>query len=246
MEMRRWSGLAILLLFCTLLTGCLYPQERRQEWDKLDQHLARVQAAVDTYLKQQKMLPYKYSQDDVKYSTHYQVDFMQIQGYLGDIPPSAFEKGGYFIYVMTNVDTKPLVRLFDLRTHDAVDKVQLAVNAFKAKKGKYPRGEAVSPGFYKVDLEQLNLDSVQVPSPYSPDTMLDLIMDEQGRVYLDYRSEVMKKWQQAKEKPSLEEDLRVWLAQDSYFVPGYSPVMKMNKNMPELIVPSEGTEKKSP
>ncbi|MFC7442140.1 hypothetical protein [Laceyella putida] len=245
--MRRWgSYMAILLLLCTVITGCLYPQEKRQEWDKLDQHLARVQAAVDTYLKQQKMLPYKYSQDDIKWSTRYQVDFMQIQGYLGEIPPSAFEKGGYFIYVMTDVETKPLVRLFDLRIHDAVDKVQMSVNAYKAKEGKYPLGETVAPHFYKVDMEKLDLSDVHVVSPYSPDTMLDLIMDDRGRVYVDYRSEVMKKWQYAKEKPSEAEDLRAWLAKDSYFVPGYSPMMQMKKNTPEFIYPAEEMKQKSP
>lgn len=238
--MRWWSYIAILFVLSAVLTGCLYPQEKRQEWDQLNQHLARVQTAVDTYLKQQKRLPYKYSQDDRKWSTHYQVDFMQIQGYLGEIPPSAFENGGTFIYVMTEVETKPVVRLFDLRVHDAVEKVQLSVHAYKAREGSYPLGEQIAPHFYRIDTDKLYLDPVQVASPYSPDTMLDLIIDDRGQVYVDYRTEVMKKWQQAKKKPSEQEDLRHWLAKDSYFVPGYSPVMQMKGQTPELIYKEPG------
>ncbi|WP_124727318.1 hypothetical protein [Staphylospora marina] len=214
-----------MIVLCLLMGGCMYPQEKRQQLDQLDQHVARVQSAVDGYHRDQKVLPYRYMEDDWKLTTRYAVDFRQLGGYVGEIPPSAFEKGGNFMYVLVNVEKKPTVRLFDLRVNDRVGRVQNEVLLHKKQKGSLPKGEPAGQGLYKVNFPALSMDPVTVPSPYSADTELELVMDEKGKVYVDYRVEAMKKWQTVEKKPETGTDLRAWLSEDALFVPAFSPPM---------------------
>jgi hypothetical protein len=218
-----------------LLSGCMYPQERREQLDKLGEHIATVQSAVMAYQRDHKWLPYRYTDDENKLTTKYKVNFQELQGgYLAAIPPSAFEQGGPFIYVLINVEKKPTVRLFDLRVNDEVEKVQPYVIGYYSKYKKWPFGQKISPHFYAIDYEKLGIDPVMIPSPYS-DTKLPLILDDRGMIYIDYRTEVMKKWQMSKSKPDPNEDLRLWLAEDSFYVPAFSPVMKMRNNEPVFL-----------
>jgi hypothetical protein len=162
------------------------------------------------------------------------VDFKELQGDLGWIPPSAYEQGGDFLYVLVNVEKKPTVRLFDLRVNDKVEQVQPYVREYYSKHKKWPIGAQVAPHFFELDYEKLGIDPVTIPSPYSK-AELPLILDDRGLVYVDYRTEAMKKWQTAKVKPTEDEDLRLWLAEDSFFVPAFSPVMKMKNSEPVLM-----------
>jgi len=229
----KWrSVLSLLFVFSLFSAGCLYPQENRQQLDQLDKHVYRVQNAVEQYQHDQKVLPYKYTEEDEKLTTKYMVDFRQLGGYVGQIPPSAFEMGGNFLYVLINVEKKPTVRLFDLRVNELVDSVQKQVSAWMKKHGSLPAGQQVAPGIFEIDFRKLEIDPVTVPSPYSSDTELSLVMDQKGRVYVDYRTEVMKKLQSSGKKPEFGRDLRYWLAEDSLFVPAFSPPMKFSGNDP--------------
>ncbi|WP_131925707.1 hypothetical protein [Hazenella coriacea] len=219
-------------MFVVLLTGCLYPEERRQQLDQLPDHIQRVEAAVKVYKENNEgWLPYLYREDEVKFTTKYLVDFRRLQGYVGEIPPTAFEKGGYFIYVLTDVEKGPKVRLFDLRVNDQIGRVQPVVLTYLQKNKILPIKEKIDEDLYTIDFEKIKMDPVTIPSPYSP-TDLPLLIDKKGKVYIDYRTEVMKKVQKSKEVISPEMDLRFWLSEDSFYVPAFSPPMKLKDQEP--------------
>lgn len=238
--MKRFRKAICLFLLMGLLSGCLYPQERRQQLDQLPQHIMRVQSAVEAYYKENKVLPYKYTEDEYKLTTKYLVNFKELQGYLGDIPPTAFENGGNFLYVLIDVEKKPTVRLFDLRVNEEISKVQNVVNQYKQERGKVPGNEKVGPDLYTIDFDQLEMDPVTIPSPYSTEMNLPLLVDSKGKVYVDYRTEAMKMIQKAKQKPEAGQDLRVWLAEGSFYVPAFSPPMKYEHGDPLFIPVSSG------
>lgn len=232
--MKKSSAILVYFLLFSLLSGCLYPQEKRQQIDQLPQHMMRVQSAVEAYEKEHQVLPYLYTEEEYKLTTKYKVNFKELQAY-GDIPPTAFERGGNFLYVIIGVDTKPTVRVFDLRVNEEISKVQPYVTQYVKKYGEVPGKEPVGAGYYTIDFDKLKMDAAEIPSPYSTGTHLPLLVDQKGVVYVDYRSEVMKKMQATAAKPDAEQDLREWLAQDSFFVPAFSPVMKVENGDPVFV-----------
>lgn len=239
MNLRDLKIAIFIMMIAALCVGCLYPEDRRQQLDRLDEHIAQVQNAVERYHQDQKVLPYRYTEEDEKLTTHYKVDFRQLQGYVGQIPPSAFEQGGYFIYVLVDVEENPTVKLFDLRANETVEKVRLHVLGYYQRHKKWPRGQEVQPNFYQIDYQALKIDPVTIPSPYSVETEVPLLIDDQGRIWADYRIDVMKKWQAAKKKPGEQVDLRAWLAEDSHFIAAFSPVIQMQDGNPVLMIPKD-------
>jgi hypothetical protein len=225
-SMKRFISVSIAMYCFLVLSACMYPNEERQQLSEVDNHIARVQSQSEQYLQQNKNLPYKYVPDDRKFTTHYQVDFQL----LPEIPMTAYEKGGNFIYVFVGAEGKePLVRLFDLRVNDEVEKVQLAVTNFKTKNGVLPIKAKEPNGYYNVDLDKLNLSDISIPSPYFSDSKLPFLMDKNGKIYLDYRGDVTRIIQTAKQKPAQNEDLRLFLARNSIFVPAFSPIIKIGE-----------------
>jgi hypothetical protein len=220
-QIRSYIGM---LICCLSLSACMYPTEQREQLADVNTHVARVQAQSEQYLSQNKVLPYKYSNEERKFTTHYLVDLSQ----LAEIPPTAYEKGGHFIYVFVGAEGKqPLVRLFDLRVNDQVEKVQLAVNDYKMRTGKFPIKAKESAGYADVDLAKLSLEDISIPSPFFSDAKLPILIDNQGRCYLDYRGDVTRLMQTAKQKPTAGVDLRRWMSDASLFVPAFSPMMKL-------------------
>jgi hypothetical protein len=212
----------------------MYPTEKRQQLSEVSTHVARVQAQSEQYLQQNKTLPYKYTADDRKFTSHYLIDFKL----LPEIPMTAYEKGGNFLYVYVGAEGKqPIVRLFDLRVNNEVEKVQLAVNHYKSENKSLPIKAKSQNGYFDVDLDKLQLADIQIPSPYFSDARLPILMDKDGRIYLDYRGDVTRIIQTAKQKPSQQEDLRVFLAKNSIFVSAFSPPMRLGKQG-EILFPS--------
>ncbi|MBA4601292.1 hypothetical protein [Thermoactinomyces mirandus] len=232
--MNRLFFLSATTAFLLLLTGCMYPDDQRMQMDILPQQVAQVQEAVNAYFTQNKILPYTYTEENRKLTTKYKVNFKELKGFLGETPPASFDKGGYFLFVLVDVEKDPTVRLFDLRVNDAVGKVEPGVKEYIQHHQALPQKAQINKYFYTIDYEKLELEPVEIPNPYSHEK-LPLIMDRQGKVYIDYRTEVMKKWQQADRRPGAETDLRVWLAKDSLYVPAFSPIIKMEGNEPQLL-----------
>lgn len=234
-RVRKVKRLIPLSLLFGLLCGCLYPQEERLQLNQLPVHVERVQSAVDLYFKEKNVLPYRYKEDEIKFTSKAVVDFQALKGYIDQIPPSAYENGGFFIYVLTNVEEKPLVRLFDLRVNDQVEKVQIMVNDYKQEHNKLPIQEKIDQRHATIDFQKLRMDEIQIPSPYDSTATLPFIMDQQGKVMIDYRAEAMKMIQKAKVKPSEEEDLRFWMAKQSLYVPAFSLPMKYMTGEPVFL-----------
>jgi hypothetical protein len=232
MKKARWWLIFFIVLL--ILAGCGYPQEKRQQLDQLPEHVLRVQTAVDLYKKQKNELPYRYRDDEIMLTSKYIVDFDKLQGHLSSTPPTAYEQGGTYLYVLIDVEKDPTVRLLDLRINEAVQAVQQQVQFYYRENKKWPTKEKVGPYYWKIDFEKLRSDPVTIQSPYSSQAKLELLLDQQGRVFLDYRNEAMRMIQQAKEKPASQGDLRIWLAKQSHFVPAYSPPMTYEKNEPIL------------
>lgn len=234
MRFKRSSLLAVAGAILLLSAGCMYPDEQRMQMDRLPQQVAQVQSAVDAYFRQNKILPYTYTEEKQKLTTKYKVNFNELKGFLGEVPPSSFDKGGYFLFVLVDVEKDPTVRLFDLRANDAVSKIEPSIKGYVEHHQSLPEKTRINQYFYTIDYKKLKLEAVKIPSPYSQEK-LPLIMDQKGKVYIDYRREVMYKWQQAAQKPSEQTDLRLWLAKDSLYVPAFSPLIKMKGNEPQLL-----------
>lgn len=229
--MKKLLQLTIMAGWFLFLTACMFPNEERQQLGDVGNHVARVQAQSEQYLKQNKTLPYKYSAEDRKFTSHYLVDFKL----LPEIPMTAYEKGGNFLYVYVGAEGKqPLTRLFDLRVNNEVEKVQLAVNHYKAKNKNLPIKAKEPNGYYDVDLEKLNLSDINIPSPYFSDASLPILMNKNGHIFLDYRGDVTRLIQTVKLKPSSQEDLRLFMAKNSLFVPAFSPPLKIG-NKGEVV-----------
>ncbi|MBS7529101.1 hypothetical protein IC619_001160 [Hazenella sp. IB182353] len=232
--MNRLTRFLFLLLCLGLLTAC-YPDQKRQQLDQLPQHVMRVQSALETYEKQRNILPFQYRENETMLTTHYLVDFKEIGPILGEIPPSAFENGGYFYYVIVNTGEKPTVRLLDLRIQDRVKKIEPYVKTQLEKKGKLPSIDQITNHIFSIDYEKLGTKEVWVESPYTPGEKLPLVMDQSGNVYVDYRNEVMRKMQESKKPPQADQDLREWLALEDLFAPSYSPPMKIVNQEPVFV-----------
>jgi hypothetical protein len=203
-----------------MLTGCMYPSEERQQLANVDTHLARVQAQSEQLLQQTKTLPYTYTQDERKFTSHYLVNVKQ----LPEIPPTAYEKGGNFYYVFVGAEgNNPFVRLFDLRLNDEVERVQQAVQWYFSKYKRFPTTGKAVDGYYNINLAAVKMEKIKIPSPYYGDSQLPILLDEKGMVYLDYRGDALRMIQEAALKPPAGEDLRVFLAKNSRFVPAFSP-----------------------
>lgn len=234
--MKRIYTTLICLSLVILLSGCLYPEERRMQLDQLPEHIQRVEAAVKVYKENNNgWLPYLYREEEVKFTSKYLVDFRRLQGYVGEIPPTAFEKGGYFLYVLIDVEKDPKVRLFDLRVNDQVGRVQPVVQMYLQKNKALPTKERIDDHLYTIDFEKIKMDPITIPSPYSS-TELPLLIDKKGQVYIDYRTEAMKKLQNSKQNISPDLDLRMWLSEDSFYVPAFSPPMKLKNQEPVFVI----------
>lgn len=219
-----------------LLAGCMYPNELRQQASDLPMHIAQVQSAVEMYEQQQKILPFIYKEEERKLTTKYLVDFQSLGGYGANIPPTAFENGGYYLYVLTDLEKKPLVRAYDLRVGDEITRLEMAIRAKKAKDGKLPikgKGEH----YHEIDFDALRMDPLTIPSPFHIQQELPVVMDDQGLVYVDYRTDVVQYLQEGKEKPEKGEDLRHWLSRQGLFVPAYAAPMVMEENKEPKLVP---------
>ncbi|MCS1350972.1 hypothetical protein [Mechercharimyces sp. CAU 1602] len=211
----------VLFPLLMLVSGCGNPTNwaNNNEGDLL-QHVGRVQSEVDAYLDQNDgRLPIRSGGEQKPLYQKYVINFHE----LGSKPPSSgYEQGGHYLFVL--VDEKdPTVKLFDVRVSQSVASVQMAVNRYLNDKRELPKNEEVSSGFYRVDFSKLNMEPVTVPSSYSGEIQLPLVMDKSGGIFVDYRMDVMQIIQQQKEKIQEGTDARELLLESSIYVPAHSP-----------------------
>lgn len=214
--------LSLLAVFGLMLaTGCLYRGDTgEQSISSIVQSLPAVEQAVAAYRSTHGSLPAIEGKTDDSAYGKYRVDFKVLRdgGFLAEIPSGAFERGGYFHYVIVDRKDGPQVKLLDLRVAQAAGDLQRLVDGYSAREGKLPFGEPVAPGFYAVDYGLLGVSLKQAKSVYEPH-FLPYILHESGRVGIHYALDLMRLIQANGLSPDNETDLRSLLVERTPFVP---------------------------
>jgi hypothetical protein len=225
--MKMWTRLAPLVAFMLLLTGCMYPNELRKENQVAGtEFILLVQNAVDQYKAKTGVLPIKNSEVTTPIYEKYPIDFKKLKDrYLSTVPANAFENGGSAVYVLVDAETKPTVKLMDIKSFQMTVEVQQLVDEYKRSHGgQLPKGETLAPGFYSVNFTQMEKKQREVASVYTRQLQLSFMMNEAGQVAIDYAPELMRYIDKKQLQGQLKEgqDLRALLVQDSYFIPARS------------------------
>jgi hypothetical protein len=239
---RRWfsrAAFAAMLVVLLVMTGCMYPQERRGQAVAPKEAIRNVQAAIDQYQSETAMLPIITASSATPVYEKYLVDFAILQrgGYLSDIPSAAFEKGGNFRFLVLDEETKPRIKLQDIVTFQQINDVQKWVTDYVQDNGKIPAGESMYPGFYQVNYKLLNKTEPVIRSVYSGQSLLTLV-DDNGVVYADYVLDIMPLIQQSG-KTDFDEtlDLRTLLVDGTDFVPIKAPAYHWVGSEPQAAQP---------
>jgi hypothetical protein len=202
--------------------GCLYPKELRQENQvPSGEYIAIVQHAIDQFHQQTGVLPIKNSDMDTPVYEKYPIDFKRLQDrhLLGTIPPNAFEKGGTNLYVLVHAETVPKVKVLDLVSYQQTGDVQKLVDTYRSKhNGEIPSGAPVAGRVYWLDYAKLGIKLPAIKSPYSRN-YLNLLVDDSGKVAIDYGPDIMRLPQNSASPPGPNEDLRERLAEAYDYVP---------------------------
>ncbi|OYD09725.1 hypothetical protein [Paludifilum halophilum] len=231
--MVRVKQAVVLCLIVLLAAGCVRTEEFNRQVEKdLPQDIQRVQTALDEYMKHTPVLPIKEAPAGVHLYQKYVVDFSKMQSVIDSPPATSFGKGGHYIYVIVNPGKEPEVRVMDLRLIEKVRDLQSRVDAYRREQADVPKDKKEGPNLYSLDFKALGEEPWTIPSPYSSRMDLPILVDEKGKVYLDYRKDVMQKLEQAEEKPPESKDLRRLLYKDSIFVPVFSPPIRLEDGDP--------------
>ncbi|MCE4957075.1 hypothetical protein [Macrococcoides caseolyticum] len=224
----------MLIFFVTfLLTGCMYPKEElAQNQVAPEDQLKMVQTAVDDYRKDSGgLLPIK--ERDMSYEIYlkHPVDFEKLKPkYLSQLPGSSFEMGGYFQYVLMDVEKNPTVKLIDLRTSETLKNLRIRL---ETKSDTLALGEKVGPNLYKINYKKYGLKKYPtVKSPYS-DESLPIYINGGNEFKIDYTLDLGKIISEKKLNLKPGQDIRTILYKDSPVLPAYSVPYTINeKNEP--------------
>lgn len=241
--MMTMSVKKIVLLLITsvvfVLSGCMYPSEKTtgQEIPYADQ-LESMQKAVEAYQKDTGgLLPIKTRDLETDMYIKYPIEFSKVvPAFTEKIPSNAYETGGIYQYVLTDVETNPTVKLVDLRSAERIRDLNMRKNINGSVPFKDPVGEHV----YSVDFKAMGFkEPLSVPSPYS-DAILPLVIGGDGVFYIDYSIDLNRILKEQKPDVKEGEDIR-YLLEDNYPVlPAYSlPYTVNEKNEPIFMKKSK-------
>ncbi|MBT2701442.1 hypothetical protein J7E79_29765 [Bacillus sp. ISL-40] len=218
----KWNVLGCFLaLTAFLLAGCMYPQEElaKNQIPYQDQ-IQAVQTAVDAFREENSgILPIKTKEAETPIYQKYPIEFKKITPkYIAEPPGNAYENGGGFQYVLVDVETKPTVKLFDLRITDVIRDIKLRIKT----KGYPPYKKQIAKNVFSLDFKQLGYKKDPfIVSPFSNQN-LSFVITGSAEVYVDYRPDLYQAMKKADEKVKSGEDIRSILVNDSMFVPAYS------------------------
>ncbi|MGM8213980.1 hypothetical protein ACLIA0_00240 [Bacillaceae bacterium W0354] len=220
--------LLLLLVILTVLSACLYPDERlKQNMPTNDEQLERVQAAVHEYRDRQNgLLPILTRDSDVDLFVKYPVDFNKLKelNILGETPKNAYEQGGYYTYVIVDPEDEALVKVVDVRLTQKLRSINYEITLYRNKNIYPPFANKIFDDYFEIDKNKINnKDDLTVTSPYSG-TELDVIINLDGEALVDYRPDVYQLIQEHQIE-SYDRDLRYLLTEYYPFTPAYSPPM---------------------
>ncbi|WRP05082.1 hypothetical protein U9J35_14255 [Rossellomorea aquimaris] len=228
--MKRLGLIAFLLILTmSILSGCMYPEEKlSQNQIPYETQVKAVQDAVETYQKDKNgLLPIKTRDQDTPIYQKYPIDFRKLSPqYLAEIPGNAFENGGIFQYVLTDVEENPQVKIFDLRLAEQIRELKIRIEA----QGYPPFKEEVANNVYTLNYEELGYDGdVYVQSPYS-DRNLPLVINGDGEIFVDYSMDLFEQIKSTDKELEPGADIRNLLVEDTFFVPAYSLPYTVDEN----------------
>jgi hypothetical protein len=169
------------------------------------------------------LLPLVAADETVSRYEKYRIDFSKLMSanLLGEIPPSAYQNGGNYYYLILNEETAPLVRVQNLVHTMGVNDVQLAADQYLSEQGKLAllEDQVVDKFFYLIDYDVLNIKAPELISDYSGQP-LTLMMDRTGTVYINYEPDMYRFIQQNPElAENTAQDMRNWVVENAIFVP---------------------------
>ncbi len=243
--MKKGLLITLVSVLLILMTGCMYPQEKRVENQMpVPERVQWVQEAVDAYRQQTGVLPIQNREAETPIYEKYPIDFKKlVPKYLPYIPGDAFEQGGTHQYVLVDPETDPKVRLLDIQTAQIVADVQRATDLYWINHHRLPATEVrYFPQFFNVQFDLLGMDEILVQSPFT-DHYLPLFMDQVGYIGVDYAQDIAMYLQKTDPEKWKNRDLRELLVEESLFVPVKSFPYRLidGKPIPQLNVAQKST-----
>lgn len=238
---RHWRSsvmIGLLAIMTLALSGCLYPEDQKQNVPPKEA-VRNVQAAIDQYYDEQGLLPILTSAQDVPKYEKYRIDYKKLQakGYLSYIPSAAFENGGNYYFIIIDEETDPTVKLMDIVTFQKLIDVQKWVKLHEDNRGALPKKDEMYPGFYAIDYEIMGKKAPDIRSVFSG-VGLNVIIDDKGNLYVDYGIDLMQYIQKNGEAAaSGVDDLRELLVKSNDFVPVKAPEYKLVGGEPVAVLP---------
>ncbi|MBP1933463.1 hypothetical protein [Ammoniphilus resinae] len=227
MKRKKMRKIRLLILGVTMLSilfvsGCMYPKERLMENQlPLMEQVSMVQAAIDEFHEATKVLPILTKEADTPIFEKYVIDFSGlVPRYMPYVPGGAFEQGGPYLFVLTDVETNPTVRLLDLRVVDTVSTVQSRVSYYYQKNNSLPVEGVIRPGYFTINFSQIGIgkQAQTIESPISG-KQLPIIMSSTGQVGVDYTEDLELVLKNNNLQAASFEDVREIIPQNSIYVP---------------------------
>lgn len=230
--------MAASIALLALLSGCLYPEDQTPGNNASAKGATdTVQDAVNRYKEATGLLPILNAEATVPVYEKYKVDFakMKRMGYVESVPKLAFENGGGYVFLIIDEETNPRVKLLDIAVYQGISDVQKKVDAYRSAHGNaIPSGDEAYPGFRYLDFGKLGTSRPSLNSPYSHHP-LELMVDDQGRVYADYAVDIAEAMKKAGGTAKADEDLRARLTEASIYVPVKSPAYRSVNGSPQPV-----------
>lgn len=229
----------LLSLAALMLSGCMYPEDRKNKNVAPKEAIRNVQGAIDQYYEELQLLPIKNSSQSVPIYEKFLVDFNKLisKGYISSMPAASFEGGGNYYFLILDEETDPKVKLMDIVTAQRINDIQSWVTAYKQEHAAVPKSSAVYPGFYEIDYEAMKRKEPTISSVFSGMPQR-AIVDEVGTVFTDYGIDIMQLLERNKEKTYEENiDLRTLLVDASDYVPVKSTAYKLVDGEPVAVQP---------
>ncbi|MDQ0257488.1 hypothetical protein J2S74_004946 [Evansella vedderi] len=224
----------LFFLAILLLTGCMYPDERRVENRvPYPDQIQSVQSAVIQYRQGNGVLPVSDRGEETSIFQRYPVNFSQlIPNYLQSPPGNSFESGGVFQYVLLYPDEIPEVKVIDLTMSRTIQEFSRRVQLYRREHSFAPVAEFAGDELLRLDFEALNYDEEPtVDSPYHPNHRLPLLMQTNGEIVVDYTLDIKYFIEEyGLGEYSYGDDLRWLLVEHSPFIPVNSRPQTINED----------------
>ncbi len=228
-----------MFFFLIVLTGCMYPEEElAQNQISNDTQLQVVQHAVDQYVERKNgFIPIVTKDNDTPIYLKYVIDFnlLKSESLIQSIPPTAFEAGGTYQYILIDVEENPTVKVVDLKVADQMRQVQQNLNIYISEHTYPPFGEKVTESIYTLNHEALRLDKPPfVISPYSGKN-LPILIQTNGELIIDYRMDLYQFMNEYEHTYVAEDDLRKLITDNHPIAPAYSIPYTIIDGEPQFV-----------